>query len=116
MTGVTCCHRPSGPSLPSFFSEIRCFVFKNLSSRGLIPDAYGRCSLTRIEPCVFMEDNLLHVMSKLLHVMLSLKFLLYCKKHSANNEHRDQRMGQVVAYKRLKQSNNLQAQKVVAVA
>ena len=50
--------------------------------------------------------------------MLSLKFLLYCKKHSANNEHRDQRMGQVVAYKRLKQSKiiNLQAQKVVPVA
>ena len=49
--------------------------------------------------------------------MLSLKFLLYCKKHSANNEHRDQRMGQVVAYKRLKQSKiiNRQAQKVVAV-
>ena len=48
--------------------------------------------------------------------MLSLKFLLYCKKHSANNEHRDQRMRQVVAYKRLKQSKiiNRQAQKVVA--
>ena len=50
--------------------------------------------------------------------MLSLKFLLYCKKHIANNEHRDQRMGQVVAYKRLKQSKiiNRRTQKVVAVA
>ena len=68
MTGVTCCYGHSGPSLPSFLSEIRCFVFKNLSSRGLIPDAYGKWSLARIEPCVFMEDNLLQVMSKLLHM------------------------------------------------
>ena len=37
-------------------------------ARGLIPDSYGRLSTTRIEECVFMEDNLLHLMSKLLHV------------------------------------------------
>jgi len=50
--------------------------------------------------------------------MLSLKFLVYCKKHSAHNEHRDQRMPHMVAYKRLKQWKivNNQAQKVAAIA
>ena len=50
--------------------------------------------------------------------MLSLKFLEYCKKQSAYNEQTDQRMRQVVAYKRLKQWKiiNRQAQRVVAVA
>ena len=49
--------------------------------------------------------------------ILSLKFFVYSKKHSAHSEHRDQRMGQVVAYKRLKTMEiiNHQAQKVVTV-
>ena len=50
--------------------------------------------------------------------MLSLMFLVYSTKHSAHSQNRDQRMRQVVAYKRLKQWKiiNRQAQKVVAVA
>ena len=54
-----------------------------------------------------MEDNLLHAMSKLRHVcssMLSLKFFVYSKQHSAHSIHRDQRIRQVVAYRRLKSS------------
>ena len=34
--------------------------------------------------------------------MLLLKFFVYSKKNSANSEHRDHRMRQVVVYKRLK--------------
>ena len=52
--------------------------------------------------------------------MLSLKFFVYSKYHSAHSEQSDQRMRrQVVAYKKLKtieKSLNFQAQKVVAVA
>ena len=39
--------------------------------------------------------------------MLSLKFsVVYSKQHSARNEQKDQRMRQVVAYKRLKKLEN----------
>ena len=53
--------------------------------------------------------------------MLLLKFFVYSKENSANSEHRDQRMRQVVAYKALKTMENyilnlIQAQKVVTVA
>ena len=48
--------------------------------------------------------------------MLSLKFFEYSKQHSAHSEQKDQRMRQVVAYKRLRKSLSFQAQKVVAVA
>ena len=57
-----------------------------------------------------MEDNLLHAMFKLEHVYfhVSPKFFVYSKLHSAHSEHRDQRMRQVVAYKRLKTMENHQ--------
>ena len=48
--------------------------------------------------------------------MLSLKFFVHSKQHSAHSEQKDQRMRQVVAYKRLRKSLSFQAQKVVAVA
>ena len=54
--------------------------------------------------------------------MLLLKFFVYSKEDSANSEHKDQKMRQVVAYKGLKTKENyilnllFQAQKVVAVA
>ena len=52
--------------------------------------------------------------------MVSLKFsVVYSKQHSAHNEQKDQRMRQVVAYKRLKKLENHSAfrlTKVVAVA
>ena len=39
--------------------------------------------------------------------MVSLKFsVVYSKQHSAHNEQKDQRMRQVVAYKRLKKLEN----------
>ena len=38
--------------------------------------------------------------------MLSLKFFVYSKQHSAHNEQKDQRMRQVVAYKRFKKLEN----------
>ena len=73
--------------------------------------AYGRWSFTRIEPqrassekrsrhIYFTEDNWVHAMSNC--SMLSLKFFVYFKWHNAHCENRDQRMRQVVAYKRLK--------------
>ena len=39
--------------------------------------------------------------------ILSLKFFIYCKYHSACREHRDQRMCQVVAYKRIERGKSL---------
>ena len=50
--------------------------------------------------------------------MLSLKFFVYSKSHSAHSENRDQRMRQLVAYKGLKTMENInhQAQKMVLVA
>ena len=36
------------------------------------------------------------------------KFFVYSKKHSAHSEHRDQRIRQVVAYKRLETMENHQ--------
>ena len=50
--------------------------------------------------------------------IMSLKFFVYSKQHSAHSESRDH-VGQVVSYKRLKttrKSLNRQAQKVGAVA
>ena len=38
--------------------------------------------------------------------MLLLKFFVYSKENSANSEHRDQRMRQVVAYNGLKTMEN----------
>ena len=38
--------------------------------------------------------------------MLLLQFFVYSKENSANSEHRDQRMRQVVAYKGLKTMEN----------
>ena len=38
--------------------------------------------------------------------MLLLKFFVYSKENSANSEHRDQKMRQVVAYKGLKTMEN----------
>ena len=38
--------------------------------------------------------------------MLLLEFFVYSKENSANSEHRDQRMRQVVAYKGLKTMEN----------
>ena len=59
----------------------------------------------------FMEDNLLQ--QCLSHDMCSskllLKFFVYSKKHSAHSEHRDQRIRQVVAYKRLETMENHQS-------
>ena len=50
--------------------------------------------------------------------ILLLKFLAFSKQHSAHSEHREQRMRQVVAYKRLKtmENHSISAQKVIAVA
>ena len=50
--------------------------------------------------------------------MLSLKFFVYSKSHSAHSENRDQRMRQLVAYKGLKTMENInrQAPKMVLVA
>ena len=68
--------------------------------------AYGRWSLTRIEPqeasyekrsedIYFMEDNLLD------YTVCSSMWV-----HGAHSEHRDQRTRQEVAYKRLKTIEN----------
>ena len=49
--------------------------------------------------------------------MLSLKFFVYSKSHSAHSENRDQRICQLVAYKGLKTMENInrQDQKMVLV-
>ena len=58
-----------------------------------------------------MEDNLLHAISKLQHVMCSSmlfqKFFIYIsRQHGAHSERRDQRMHRVVANSRLKTMEN----------
>ena len=57
--------------------------------------------------------KIIYCMQCLSHDMCSskllLKFFVYSKKHSTHSEHRDQRIRQVVAYKRLETMENHQS-------
>ena len=88
-------------------------AYKNRNTGGHLPRrGLGTSTAWKITYCM---QFLIYAMCS---SVLLLKFLAFSKQHSAHSEHREQRMRQVVAYKRLKtmENHSISAQKVISVA